>query len=1097
MRRRCFDLYKEQPFANLCNITLEYPCLLADVDDPLNLRLNRPCIALERIADGHTDCFGKADERNTLLCNSYVLGQRFGCRNTDTICMPYALLCSSLFRCPEGDEAILCFFRRDSRCNGPNDVVCLNGECHRNARCNLTRECPDGEDEYWCHFNANGGEFVPSSYRQNRRYLLQSKQFLTIYLASPALVDSGQLHKRSLLSDVQTKFNIFRAQRQTRAAGLVSSDDMIIDKYLEKIRLDPREMLGIELPYICNRGIAIKGDDGRTHCLCSPSFYGEYCEFQADRISIATHIDLTHFDANYTIVPAREQSFLISCTFFFGLNAIDRHEFHVYPVFQQVKQKFYFAYPRTTSFREQRRARRKSTQLYSIRFQAFHLQPESKPNLFAVWYFPIEFDFLPAFRFAKVLRFNNKSQNYSCTNCAPHGKCFRLENEPSKAVCICENGWYGDLCEQYDGQCDLFCYSQALCRPRERGLINGDQRPACLCPLRRFGPTCHLAYPACEICQNGGSCYLTYDLSYVRPFACSCTEQFYGDYCQFPKRSTLLRIENTFPSTVLAMSLQYYDVKRNLADLFLREQQVFLGQPFEVRLAYQQQYAPSVILIKIYNQRHAWEEAAVHLVYSQQNAPPSFNKTVQLTRENQCRHTLTLFDSKTVKSKPTNLYFGFDSFHCEGTDLKALVFKYHDICHRQSHNRSSAICFRDDNYFCLCNATIERAQCLRFNPHSDKCQFCLSGGQCIRGSVHHEQDFICLCRPCIYGSVCQFSSHLFSVTLDALIIKDVEARQQLAIAIYVSIISLTFLVGVFSNLCSLLTFVRKNPRKVGVGNYLLFVSVVNLVSLILLSVKIIYILFGNAGLLAKSKTNQILCKSVSPLLSIFTRTNYWLTSLITIERLCTILFPSAKTIRKPRLAVGLSSITILLLFGAHIHEVLHYTVINAEPNQPNSSAALCVTDFEQQNWLLYNRINVLFHHYLPFIIQVISITVLIVLAARSRAKTVDKRATSFVQILKTQFKMQKELYTTPSIIVLSALPQIILTLSFGCTELNHAWQRYTLLIAYFFSFAPQIFSFGIHVLPSTSYRAEFVKTKIGMKLLSSLGARKPSVNARH
>ncbi|CAF4355297.1 unnamed protein product, partial [Adineta steineri] len=84
--------------------------------------------------------------------------------------------------------------------------------------------------------------------------------------------------------------------------------------------------------------------------------------------------------------------------------------------------------------------------------------------------------------------------------------------------------------------------------------------------------------------------------------------------------------------------------------------------------------------------------------------------------------------------------------------------------------------------------------------------------------------------------------------------------------------------------------------------------------------------------------------------------------------------------------------------------------------------------------------------------------------------------------IKKQYKTQKELYVTPIIIILSALPQIIITSSFACTELNSAWQRYALLVSYLFSFTPQIFGFMIYVLPSSSYKTEFINTEIGRKL---------------
>jgi hypothetical protein len=104
---------------------------------------------------------------------------------------------------------------------------------------------------------------------------------------------------------------------------------------------------------------------------------------------------------------------------------------------------------------------------------------------------------------------------------------------------------------------------------------------------------------------------------------------------------------------------------------------------------------------------------------------------------------------------------------------------------------------------------------------------------------------------------------------------------------------------------------------------------------------------------------------------------------------------------------------------------------------------------------------------------------LIVLAARSRVKTVGQNMT-FGEVLKKQFATQKELYITPTIIILSALPQIIFTFSFACTQLSD-WQRHTLLASYLFSYTSQVLGFILYVLPSTTYKKEFYETFIGKK----------------
>ncbi|CAF4251740.1 unnamed protein product, partial [Adineta steineri] len=318
---------------------------------------------------------------------------------------------------------------------------------------------------------------------------------LTKYIGSSIISTYKQLPVLSFIDNIQQIFTARHVQKQMQTTDTGKSDDMIIDELLTSARKNREKMLLVELPFICNRGIPIKDKDGQTRCLCSPSYYGDYCEFHADRISVVTHLNLTKYNGNYTIVNNQNSTVLVSCTFRYAERIVDRHEFYAHSTAKATKQKFYFSYSRTAEFQKQKRIQRHGTQLYSIRFEAFYLQSAHHPVLLAMWQFPIDFDFLPAFRFAKILHFNTKNQNYSCDLiCGPYGKCIRLENEIKKTICTCQSGWYGDRCELYDEQCKEFCHPQALCRPQERGFINGDRRPACLCPHLWFGPTCHLTY---------------------------------------------------------------------------------------------------------------------------------------------------------------------------------------------------------------------------------------------------------------------------------------------------------------------------------------------------------------------------------------------------------------------------------------------------------------------------------------------------------------------------------------------------------------------------------------------------------------------------
>ncbi|CAF4935428.1 unnamed protein product [Rotaria socialis] len=158
-KNRCLKENSVRSFAQLCDITTEYPCLLANVDDPLSFRLNRPCINLRQLGDGRVDCYGGLDERNILNCTSHKqLGFGFKCNSNDS-CIQRKQQCITDNRCLNGNDRLLCIYLYNNsnvKCNGQlstatvKDVHCFNGSCLPDSRCNGLIECPFGEDEYYC-----------------------------------------------------------------------------------------------------------------------------------------------------------------------------------------------------------------------------------------------------------------------------------------------------------------------------------------------------------------------------------------------------------------------------------------------------------------------------------------------------------------------------------------------------------------------------------------------------------------------------------------------------------------------------------------------------------------------------------------------------------------------------------------------------------------------------------------------------------------------------------------------------------------------------------------------------------------------------------
>lgn len=131
---------------------------------------------------------------------------------------------------------------------------------------------------------------------------------------------------------------------------------------------------------------------------------------------------------------------------------------------------------------------------------------------------------------------------------------------------------------------------------------------------------------------------------------------------------------------------------------------------------------------------------------------------------------------------------------------------------------------------------------------------------------------------------------------------------------------------------------------------------------------------------------------------------------------------------------------------------------------------------------IYNQTNIVIHHSVPFLINIVC-TLIIITQIASRRSRIDRKK-AYLQIFREQTAKQKELFIPSLIIIVSALPQFIISFSFACTEMNSDWQRYALTTAYFVSYIPQILTFFLYIQPSTFYKSEFQLTRISKFLKS-------------
>jgi hypothetical protein len=567
---KCRERYSNAPFSNICNTSFEFGCYLSQVSKPLDIQSNRPCINLTQIGDGTEDCYNAYDEKNTFTPNSHVGGMwgfHFRCGIDDTI---YSDACLNRSDCTQ----ILCphYRDKDGSCSDRKDFICLeDNHCKKSAWCNEEVDCSHGEDEYWC----------PSGTISNQlKYRF----------------DKGRLYRNE--SSPQISYPL---QRMLKVNQKQLSNSIVNLRNDESFKVHS---------YQCNRGIAVV-EMNETQCLCPPAYYGNWCQFFSDRITIIAHVNQT---TEMKIIS--NSTLKIKANFLFNNRIIDHHEFHVVPILEKaeiIKHQFYLLYSRSAEMlaHKQWRYFNRSDVInnhpYSVHFDVFVLEKNNSVEEIGSWHYPIYFDYLPAFRLAIILKFpswfgNATVDSCSKNNCNKNSTCLSVFNKNNSYYCSCKSGYYGINCSMYEPLCDTYCSANAFCRPDDSDLLVKKNKLYCICPLGHFGPRCNLKYDDCNSnsCLNNGTCFPNYDPSGENPYLCICSEYFYGSQCQKEKASVYIDLNMTETLSTRATVVQLYNYHPDSFMLLIEHQQIYNGFPSSISYYHSTIYAPSLGVLKIY-----------------------------------------------------------------------------------------------------------------------------------------------------------------------------------------------------------------------------------------------------------------------------------------------------------------------------------------------------------------------------------------------------------------------------------------------------------------------------------------------------------------
>ena len=390
----------------------------------------RSCLARSRSSDGHIDCWGATDER-LRFCNytTYVTAgtDRYPCAGVNGTCIGLNKICNGHADCPLEDDEKICPWLPETVRSGL--FYCRDGKIlGRSNQCNRRIDCADGEDEWFCDL------------RKGRSSLQIGDIFREYYFP---------VYPTNLLKASPKHAHHFQAISST--------------------------LLLMTSNWYCNRGMPVN-DLYRRRCLCPPSYRGERCEIQQNRVSLLVQvISPSSFQVNNAIKMVVYLIDIVSLEILVEEDIL--HLPYVHSLYKHVVS--LPSIHANNSF---------------VRIDAYEVSRERIIAYRTSWKFNLPFSFLPVRRLPVKLFLPNEEHFVSrirsnCSSCI-HGQCLSYQNSED-VFCRCHSGWVGQSCNT-----SFTCASGAQTLSSHR----------CLCPTNRHGTRCFVPNMIKCQCQNGATC---------------------------------------------------------------------------------------------------------------------------------------------------------------------------------------------------------------------------------------------------------------------------------------------------------------------------------------------------------------------------------------------------------------------------------------------------------------------------------------------------------------------------------------------------------------------------------------------------------------
>jgi hypothetical protein len=376
---------------------------------------------------------------------------------------------------------------------------------------------------------------------------------------------------------------------------------------------------------------------------------------------------------------------------------------------------------------------------------------------------------------------------------------------------------------------------------------------------------------------------------------------------------------------------------------------------------------------------------------------------------------------------------------------------------------------------CLCDKT-NHAYCFNLNSTYNGCPWneCSQRGVCIQNHYLCPTDSFCICESCSYGSICQFTSKGYILSLDGIIGSHIKPtiknlfNQTNVIKITFLVIILLTITGISLNLLSIGTFTVEDTQQVGCGFYLLISSIVGLLTIVMLMCKMILLLLD--------KQNKISCSLIEFVLKWFLTSSDWLNCCVAVERCLAVICKTTFSRSKSRSLSKWVTIAVIISVGLiSLPELLFRQMILDRQDQ----RIWCVFTLNYNRSVLFKfyTISNVFIFLLPLIINLISSIIIIRETFRSKKQSTTKLKTAInrktklkiqLNIIKKQSIKQKHILLGPLLLAALSVPRIVFVFIFVCTKLDQ--RPFLSLFGYLIAFVPSMSILIVFIAPSINYR---------------------------